>query len=66
MSNSYGERFKITVFGQSHADAIGVVIEGIPAGTALDLPAIRAMLARRAPGDAPYATARREPARRTV
>ncbi len=61
MSNSYGERFKITVFGQSHADAIGVVIEGIPAGTALDLPAIRAMLARRAPGNAPYATARKEP-----
>lgn len=61
MSNSYGERFKITIFGQSHADAIGVVIEGIPAGIALDLPAIRAMLARRAPGSAPYATARKEP-----
>ena len=61
MSNSYGERFKITIFGQSHADAIGVVIEGVPAGLALDLPLIEATLARRAPGNAPYATARKEP-----
>ena len=61
MSNSYGERFKITIFGQSHAEAIGVVIEGIPAGIVLDLSAIRAMMTRRAPGNAPYATARKEP-----
>ena len=61
MSNSYGERFRITIFGQSHADAIGVVIEGIPAGVVLDLPEIQAMMARRAPGSAPYATARKEP-----
>ena len=61
MSNSYGERFRITIFGQSHADAIGVVIEGIPAGVVLDLPEIQAMMARRQSGSAPYATARKEP-----
>ncbi len=61
MSNSYGERFKLTIFGQSHADAIGVVIEGIPAGVALDTALIAQMMARRAPGNAPLATARKEP-----
>ena len=61
MSNNYSEHFKITIFGQSHAAAIGVVIEGIPAGIALDLADIQAMLTRRAPGHAPYATARKEP-----
>ena len=61
MSNSYGESFKITIFGQSHADAIGVVIEGIPAGVTLDTALIAQTMARRAPGNAPYATARKEP-----
>ena len=61
MSNSYGESFKITIFGQSHADAIGVVIEGIPAGVTLDTALIAQTMTRRAPGNAPYATARKEP-----
>ena len=60
MSNSYGERFKITIFGQSHAAAIGVVIEGIPAGVTLDTALIAQTMARRAPGNAAYATARKE------
>ena len=60
MSCSYGDSFHLTVFGQSHADCIGVVIDGIPAGVTLDSDLIRAMLARRAPGAAPYATARKE------
>ncbi len=60
MSNSYGEKFKITIFGQSHADAIGVVIEGIPAGITLDMLLISKMMARRATGNAPFATARKE------
>ena len=60
MSNSYGEQFKITIFGQSHAEAIGVVIEGIPAGITLDTALIAQKMARRAPGNAPYATARKE------
>ena len=50
MSCSYGDSFHLTVFGQSHADCIGVVIDGIPAGVTLDSDLIRAMPARRAPG----------------
>ena len=60
MSCSYGDSFHLTVFGQSHADCIGVVIDGIPAGVQLDFDFIRAMLARRAPGNAAFATARKE------
>jgi len=60
MSCSYGNSFHLTVFGQSHAEAIGVVIDGIPAGVTLDFDRIRAMLARRAPGFAAFSTARKE------
>lgn len=47
---SIGSRFRLTIFGQSHSRAIGGVVEGIPVGTRLDLDAIRAFAARRAPG----------------
>lgn len=59
MSFSYGERFRVTLFGQSHAPVVGVVIDGLPAGIELDLDAIRDFLSRRAPGGA-LTTARRE------
>lgn len=59
MSNSLGERFRVTIFGQSHSPMIGAVIEGVPAGVAPDMDFIRAFMARRAPGGA-LATARRE------
>ncbi len=59
MGNSYGNIFRFTVFGQSHAPAIGVTIEGFPAGEKIDMNALRAFLARRAPGGR-YSTARRE------
>lgn len=61
MSSTYGERFRFTIFGQSHSPAIGVTVEGIPAGTAIDLDRLQAFLARRAPGNSPTATARKEP-----
>ena len=48
------------IFGESHGPAIGVVLEGVPAGVALELDFIAAELARRAPGGA-LATARKEP-----
>ena len=60
MSSSYGENIRITIFGQSHAPAIGVTIEGLPAGFAIDRAALQAFLDRRAPGRDPTATARRE------
>lgn len=63
MSSTYGERFRFIIFGQSHSPAIGVTIEGLPAGTVLDLDRLQAFLDRRAPGGSPTATARKEPDR---
>lgn len=51
---------KYSIFGESHGPAIGVVLEGVPAGLALDLDAVRFDLARRAPGKSPLSTARKE------
>ena len=63
MSSTYGERFRLTIFGQSHSPAIGVTMEGIPAGFAIDMDKLQAFLDRRAPGKSPTATARQEPDR---
>ena len=60
MSCSFGSKFKITVFGQSHSDCIGVVIDGVPAGIRLDMGAISAFMRRRAPGTGAHTTARKE------
>ena len=60
MSSSYGENIRITIFGQSHAPAIGVTIEGLPAGFTIDRAALQAFLDRRAPGRDETSTARRE------
>ena len=60
MSNSFGNLFRFTVFGQSHAPAIGVTIEGLPPGSPVDLAALQAFLDRRAPGKSPLSTSRRE------
>jgi chorismate synthase len=59
MSNQLGDRYRLTVFGQSHSPMIGGVIEGLPAGVAPDMAFINAFMARRAPGGA-LSTARRE------
>lgn len=50
MSNTYGNKLKITVFGQSHSPAIGVVIDGFPSGVKVDKEFIASFMARRAPG----------------
>lgn len=63
MSSTFGNALKITIFGQSHAPAIGVCMEGFPAGFTPDLDELNAFLARRAPGQGAYTTARREPDR---
>lgn len=60
MSSSYGENLRITVFGQSHAPAVGVTMEGIPAGEPVDLAALQRFLDRRAPGQNDWSTPRRE------
>ena len=60
MSCSFGEKFKITIFGQSHSEMMGVVIDGIPAGIKLDLEKIKKFMARRAPRAADYSTSRNE------
>ena len=63
MSSTYGERFRLTIFGQSHSPAIGVTMEGIPAGFSIDMDKLQAFLDRRAPGKSPTATSRKEPDR---
>lgn len=60
MSSTYGENLKLSIFGQSHGAAIGIVLDGIPAGLPVDTEALQVFLGRRAPGNAAYATSRRE------
>lgn len=60
-SNSFGNIFKITTWGESHGKAIGVVIDGCPAGLEIDEQEINAALAARAPGQTPYTSPRKEP-----
>ena len=60
MSNSYGTLFKISTFGESHGPAIGVIIDGCPAGLDIDEPFIQAELDRRRPGQSKITTQRKE------
>ena len=60
MSSMYGENLKLSIFGQSHGTAIGMTLDGIPAGLPVDVDALNAFLARRAPGNSPYTTTRKE------
>ncbi len=59
-SNSFGSLFRITTWGESHGKAIGVVIDGCPAGLELSLEDIHRELARRAPGRSAYTSPRKE------
>lgn len=60
MSSTYGEKIKLSIFGQSHGVAIGMTLDGIPAGLPVDLDALQTFLNRRAPGQNDYSTPRRE------
>lgn len=60
MSNSYGTLFTISTFGESHGPAIGVVIDGCPAGLLIDEAFIQAELDRRKPGQSKITTQRKE------
>lgn len=55
-----GEKIKISVFGESHGNGIGVVIDALPAGYSIDFDEILVQMARRAPGNASYGTTRTE------
>ena len=60
MSNIYGTLFKISTFGESHGPAIGVVIDGCPAGLEIDEAFIQSELDRRKPGQSKITTQRKE------
>lgn len=60
MSATWGNKLRITLFGESHSAAIGVVVDGIPAGLKLDLDEIKAQMARRAPNGGDFSTPRKE------
>ena len=60
MGNTFGKIFRITTFGESHGKGIGVVIDGCPAGIALDESFIQSELNRRRPGQSKITTQRKE------
>lgn len=60
MSSTYGEHLKLSLFGQSHGPAIGMVLDGIPAGLPVDTDALQTFLNRRAPGQNDWSTPRKE------
>lgn len=60
MSSTFGENLKISIFGQSHSEAIGVVIDGFPADFKIDEEKLLSFMARRAPGQGGHTTSRSE------
>ena len=60
MSSTYGENLKLTIFGQSHGAAIGMTLDGIPAGLPVNFDELQAFLNRRAPGQNNWSTPRKE------
>ena len=60
MSSTYGENLKLSIFGQSHGPAIGMTLDGIPAGLPVDTEKLQEFLNRRAPGQNDWSTPRKE------
>jgi chorismate synthase len=60
MFNSFGEIFRFTTFGESHGKAIGVIVDGVPAGMDFDEEFLIAELDRRRPGKNRFSTQRKE------
>ena len=58
--NTFGNIFRLTTFGESHGDAIGGVVDGMPAGIDIDLEFIQQELNRRRPGQSKITTSRQE------
>ena len=60
MSSTYGEILKLSIFGQSHGAAVGMTLDGIPAGLPVNYQELQAFLKRRVPGCGSYTTERKE------
>ncbi len=60
MSSTYGNILKLSIFGQSHGTAIGMTMDGVPAGLPVDIDALQKFLNRRAPGQNSQSTTRKE------
>ena len=60
MSSTFGENLKLSIFGQSHGAAIGMTLDGIPAGLPVDFEKLQVFLNRRAPGQNDWSTPRKE------
>lgn len=60
MSSAWGDTLKLSIFGESHGPAIGVVLDGLPSGEELDMERILRFMDRRRPGKDPYSTPRKE------
>lgn len=60
MGDSWGNRIRLTIFGESHGPAVGAVLDGLPPGLEVDEGFLAAEMERRAPGRGPLATPRRE------
>lgn len=61
MSNTFGNIFRLTTFGESHGEAVGGVVDGMPAGIDIDTAFIQHELERRRPGQSKITTQRNEP-----
>ena len=60
MAASFGKHLHLSIFGTSHGPSIGMTLEGIPAGLPVDMAQLQAFLQRRAPGQTPWSTTRKE------
>ncbi len=60
MKSSFGKNIKVSIWGGSHDPTIGVDIEGLPIGTKIDMNSLQSFMDRRAPGNSPFATKRKE------
>ena len=60
MSSTYGEKLKLSIFGQSHGPSVGMVLDGVPAGLPVDMEKLQHFLNRRAPGQGFHTTPRKE------
>lgn len=60
MSSSFGNKLKVSIFGQSHSPGIGVVVDGLPAGVEIDMDKLHGFLERRTSRDSEISTSRKE------